>query len=79
MSSPEITTPESFAKEIENLVWKYDISYMDAVLHFVEQRGIEIESVTSLMKGNSALKSSIQEDAENLHFLPKTSRITDLF
>lgn len=61
--------------EIEEMVKKYNISYLDAVIHFCEEKNIEIESIGSIIKKNQKIFSSIQEEAENLNFLPKTSRL----
>lgn len=64
-----------FYETIENLVWKYDIPYMDAVVMYCEKNGVEVESIVSLIKGNENFKSKIQIEAENLNFLPKTARL----
>ena len=69
----------SRAKEIyetiENIVWKYDISYMDAIVMYCEKNGIEIESIASLIKNNDNFKSRVQIEAEDLNYLPKTARL----
>lgn len=64
-----------FYEAIENLVWKYDIEYMDAVVMYCEKNNIEIESVATLIRGNENFKSKIQIEAEKLNFLPKTARL----
>ena len=64
-----------FYEAIENLAWKHDIPYMDAVVMYCEKNGIEIESIVSLIKSNENFKSKIQIEAENLNFLPKTARL----
>lgn len=56
-----------FQNEIEELVWKHDISYMEAVLMFCEANDFEIERVPRLL--SSAIKSEIQREAENLSML----------
>jgi len=75
MEELKIKTPAEFAEEIEDLVWKYDIDYIDAVVLYCEQNDIEVETVASLVKGNANLKSRMQNDAESLNFLPKVSRL----
>lgn len=72
---PNITTPEKFAKDIEDIIWKFDIGYFEAVLHYLELNEIEIESVNALLKGNARIKEAIREEVEELNFLPKTNRI----
>lgn len=69
-----LTASELIVK-IENIVQEKKITYMDAVLLFCESTGIEIESVASIIKSSPKLKVRIQEDAEQLNYLPKTRRI----
>lgn len=64
-----------FTKEIESLVFKYDMEYIDAVIFFCEQRGVDVETAASLIKNNSKLKASIQLEAESLNYLPKTKQL----
>jgi hypothetical protein len=66
---------KEFYETIENLVWKYDIEYLDAIIMHCEKHNIEIESIASLIKGNENIKSKLQIEAENLNFLPKTARL----
>jgi Phage late-transcription coactivator len=60
-----------FFENIERIVYDKDVSYMDAVLLFCEDTGIEIEVAASLVQGT--LKSKIKIEAEELHFLPKSN------
>lgn len=64
-----------FSKEIENLVSEKRMEYIDAVVYFCEKNSIDIETVASLIKNNSKLKASIQEEAEQLNYLPKTQKL----
>jgi hypothetical protein len=66
---------KEFYETIENLVWKYDIEYLDAIIMHCEKHNIELESIASLIKGNENIKSKLQIEAENLNFLPKTARL----
>lgn len=67
-SSEDILT---FAENIENRVEMYDISYMDAVVMYCEETGLEIELAAKLIHGK--IKDSIKTEAENLHYLPKSN------
>lgn len=60
-----------FSMEIEELVYMKDISYIDAVIIYCEQTGFEIESAARLI--STVLKSKIQTEAEDLHYIPKSS------
>jgi len=64
-----------FTQEIEHLVQKYKLDYMDAVLVYADQNGLEIETVASIIRNSTKIKSKIQVQAEELNFLPKTSRL----
>lgn len=64
----EMTT---FSLTIETLVSEKNIPYMDAVLIYCEETGLEVELAAKLVSG--ALKSKIQIEAEELNFLPKSN------
>lgn len=67
-------TPEDiqkFSMEIEELVYMKDIPYIDAVVEYCEQTGFEIETAAKLVSG--VLKSKIQLEAEDLHFLKRSN------
>ena len=64
----EMTT---FSLNIETIVSKKNIPYMDAVLIYCEETGLEVELAAKLVSG--ALKSKIQLEAEDLNFLPKSN------
>lgn len=74
----KIKTPIEFSKEIEDLVWEKDIEYIDAVLLYCEKNNIELETAASLIKLNQNLKSRVREEAEELNFLAKTTRLPDV-
>jgi hypothetical protein len=64
-----------FSMKIEDIVWMKDISYMEAIVQYCEDTGFEIELVPKLLSG--VIKAKIQNEAEELHYLPKsnTSRL----
>jgi hypothetical protein len=64
-----------FTKEIEKLVVEKRMEYIDAVMYFCEKNGVDIETAASLIKSNAKLKASIQVEAENLNYLPKTKQL----
>lgn len=51
------------------------MEYIDAVMYFCEKNGVDIETAASLIKSNAKLKASIQVEAENLNYLPKTKQL----
>jgi hypothetical protein len=66
---------EKFIKEVEILVVKYKLDYMDAVVHLCEKNNIEIEAAASIIKNNIKIRSKIQAAAEDLNYLPKSARL----
>jgi hypothetical protein len=64
----EITT---FSLNIETIVKEKKVTYMDAILLYCDNTGLEIELASKLVSG--ALKSKIKVEAEELHFLPKSN------
>ena len=62
-----------FYTKIIALVEKTKLSYMDAVLHYCDQNGMEPETAAQLV--NTKLKAQIREEAEVLNFLPKTAKL----
>lgn len=69
------TKSKDFFEAIDNLVWKHDIEYIDAIVMYCEKNNLEVESVAPLIKNSALFKSRVQIEAENLNFLPKTARI----
>ena len=65
-------TPSKFAMEIESIVAKEKMNYIDAICHYCEINGLEIESVTKLV--SKPLKEKLKYDAQELNFMKKTSR-----
>ena len=64
-----------FTKEIEKLVLEKKMEYIDAVMYFCDKNGVDIETAASLIKSNAKLKASIQVEAENLNYLPRTKQL----
>ena len=61
--------------EIEELVENKEISYMDAIILYSQDNDLEIEHVASIVGKNSRLRSKVELEAEELHFLKKKSRL----
>ena len=73
-----ITTIKSlkdFQREIEQLAFEKRIDFMEAVILYCEQTGMEIESAGSLIKTSAKMKARIQDEAEALNYFPKTTKL----
>jgi hypothetical protein len=65
-------TPSKFSLEIEKIVAEESMNYIDAICHYCEINGIEVDSVTKLI--SKPLKERLKYDAINLNFMKKTSK-----
>tara|TARA_X000000368_G_C23053340_1_gene722596 strand:- start:3975 stop:4235 length:261 start_codon:yes stop_codon:yes gene_type:complete len=65
-------TPQKFAIEIEKIVVSDELNYIDAICHYCDKNGLEIESVTKLV--SKPLKEKLKWDAQELNFMKKTSK-----
>ena len=64
-----------FMNEIEQVAINKKCSYLDAVLIYCEQNGVEIETAASIIKSSAKLKARIHTDAEELNYFPKTRKL----
>ena len=60
-------TPTKFSYEIERIVIKESLNYIDAILYFCDKNNIEIESIPKLM--TKPLKERLKCDATRLNFM----------
>ena len=49
--------------------------YIDAVIEYSERNGLDLEAIASVIKTNPKIKFNVQESAEQLNFLPKSSKL----
>ena len=63
---------EKFAEEIESIVLNKNLNYIDAIVLYCEDNGIEIESVGKLI--SKPLKDKLKFLATELNYLKKTTR-----
>ena len=69
-----IVTPSKFALLIENIVKDKKVSYMDAVILYCEENGIDPSNIKSLV--NKHLKEKIAYEAQSLNMLKdKTAKL----
>ena len=65
-------TPSKFALEIEKIVAEEQINYIDAICHYCEINGLEVDSITKLV--SKPLQEKLKWDATRLNFMKRTSR-----
>jgi len=62
-----------FMGKIEELVQETNMTYIDAVVHYCDENKLEPETAGKMVGGK--LKQNIQDEAENLHLIPRTSKL----
>tara|TARA_B100000029_G_C17511373_1_gene936398 strand:- start:121 stop:345 length:225 start_codon:yes stop_codon:yes gene_type:complete len=69
----KLKTSMKFMEDIEHLVQRTKMSYIDAVLHYCEENHLEPETAGQLVGGK--LKQQIQEEAEDLHLVKRSAKL----
>ena len=64
---------DQYNSEIEEIVERTKMSYLDAMLYHADENGLESETVAGLI--NIKTKNKLREEAETLNFMPKTSKL----
>ena len=66
-------TSERYNDEINGIVETTKMSYLDAIMYHADENSPESETVAGLI--NVKTKNKLREEAEALHFMPKTSKL----
>jgi len=71
--SLNVRNSQKFSLEIEKLSKEKDLKYMETIILYCEQEGLDIETVGTLV--NQSLKEKIALEAQELNYMPKTSAL----
>ncbi len=63
---------DKFAEDIEKIVLRTQLNYIDAIVQYCEQNDIELDTVNKLV--SKPLKEKLRAEATELNFLRRTSR-----
>ena len=66
---------EKLYKMIDELVWKDDISYLDATMTSCDELGIDPEDLVRLKLVSPILKSKLEEEAQDSGLLKPQARL----
>ena len=66
-------TSEIYNDEINEIVDRTKMSFLDAIMYHADENGLESETVAGLI--NVKTKNKLREEAEALNFMPKTSKL----
>lgn len=50
----------TFAKKVEEIVRDHSMDYMEAILFFCEENGIEVEAIASLVKRSEPIRQKLE-------------------
>ena len=64
-----------FLKEIERMTEETGSDYIDAIVEYCSKHNLEIETAAAIVKKSELIKSKLQQEAEILNILPKTTRL----
>ncbi len=62
-----------FMENIEQLVQKTKMTYIDAIMFYCDENKLEPETAGKMVAGK--LKQNVQDEAEDLHLIPKISKL----
>jgi hypothetical protein len=63
---------DKFAEEIEALVKRTKMNYIDSIVQYCEENSIELDGISKLI--SKPLKEKLRYDATELNFLRRTTR-----
>lgn len=66
---------ETFIDDIEDIVWMEDVTYMDALIHYSEDKGLEPETVGEMVSNTPLIKRKVRIEAEEVHLVPTQARL----
>jgi hypothetical protein len=66
-------TQNDFCREVEKYVEEWKVNYLDAVINICESKDIPVESVAKIL--SKPIIEKIQQEGQDLNFLPKTSKL----
>lgn len=64
---------KNFSLVIEQMALNLRCSKIDAIVHYCQEMGMEIEVASTLLSSN--IKAKIKEEAEEANLLKKTSKL----
>jgi hypothetical protein len=70
-TNPEPMTPRRFSNIVEGIVREKQVNYMDAILIYCEKHELEPEDIRKFV--SKTLKEKVALNAQDLHYLPKTT------
>jgi hypothetical protein len=70
-----ITTLAEFTEDIQKLVKQGNITHLDAIVAWCEQRGVDVEQVIPLVKKSQVIKAKLESEASTLNLITKSDTL----
>ena len=70
-----VKTLMDFQRAVDQVAFEKRVDFMEAVLIYCEQTGMEVEVAGSLIKSSAKMKARVQDEAEALNYFPKTTKL----
>ncbi len=75
LNSNSVLVQEEFSRDIEEIVYMYDVCYMDAIIIYAERVGAEVETVGALVKRHPVLKAKLHEECAEVNLVERTPKL----
>jgi len=72
----DLRRADSMVKEIESIVTKYNMTYVEGLLHYMDLHSIDEEQVAQYVVG--PLRAKIAKEASDLHLIVGEDEVTEL-
>jgi len=70
-----ITSVSQFTEEIQHLVSSSNISYMDAIVGWCENKNVDIETAIPLVRKSQVIKAKLESEAIELNLFNKSAKL----
>ena len=70
-----ITTLAEFTEDIQKLVKQGNLTHLDAIVAWCEQRCVDVEQVIPLVKKSQVIKAKLESEASTLNLITKSDTL----
>ena len=70
-----ITTLAEFTEEVQKLVKQGNITHLDAIVAWCEQRSVDVEQVIPLVKKSQVIKAKLESESSELNLIEKSNTL----
>lgn len=71
----ELINVKDFINNIKHISETKRIDYLDAVMLYCEETGLEIETAAAFIRSNPKIKAQIRSAAEDQNYFPKSAQL----